>query len=114
MKIIKNCIQCKACGEVIESNSIYDFVSCSCGKCSVDGGLEYLQRVAETRDIFVEMSQFEEDWFFAGCVKSVPDAPEQEQEAKNLENKIWESKKQNYILQKVLLDGDISSAIFIK
>ena len=69
MKIIMNCIQCKACGEVIESNSIYDFVSCSCGKCSVDGGLEYLQRVAETRDIFVEMSQFEEDWFFAGCVK---------------------------------------------
>ena len=37
-----------------------------------------------------------------------------EQEAKNLENKIWELKKQNYILQKVLLDGDISSATFIK
>ena len=56
MKIIKNCIQCKACGEVIESKSIHDFVSCSCGKCSVDGGLEYLRRVAETRDISVEMS----------------------------------------------------------
>ena len=69
MKIVKNCIQCKACGEVIESKSIHDFVSCSCGKCSVDGGLEYLRRVAETSDISVEMSQFEEDQFFAGCVK---------------------------------------------
>ena len=112
MKIIKNCIQCKACGEVIESNSIYDFVSCSCGKCSVDGGLEYLQRVA---GIFLQKCRsLKRIGFLLAVLKSVPDAPEQEQEAKNLENKIWESKKQNYILQKVLLDGDISSAIFIK
>ena len=53
MKIIKNCIQCKACGEVIESNSIYDFVSCSCGKCSVDGGLEYLQASSRNKGIFL-------------------------------------------------------------
>lgn len=61
MKIIKNCIQYKACGKVIESKSRHDFMTCSCGVCSVDGGFEYLQRAAETRDIFVEMSQFEED-----------------------------------------------------
>ena len=61
MKIIKNCIQCKVCGKVIESKLRNDFMTCSCGRCSVDGGLEYLRRVAETSDIFVEMSQFEED-----------------------------------------------------
>ncbi|MCD7967877.1 MAG: hypothetical protein LUG90_19245 [Clostridiaceae bacterium] len=60
MKIIKNCIQCKTCGEVIESKFRHDFVACSCGRCSVDGGLEYLRRAAETMDGFVEMSQFEE------------------------------------------------------
>ncbi|EEQ59242.1 hypothetical protein CBFG_02952 [Clostridiales bacterium 1_7_47FAA] len=61
MKIIKNCIQCKTCGEVIESKFRHDFVSCSCGRCSVDGGMEYLRRAAETMDEFVEMSQFEEN-----------------------------------------------------
>lgn len=61
MKIIKNCIQCKACGEVIESKSRHQFVNCSCGRCSVNGGLEYLRRAAETRDAFIEKSQFEED-----------------------------------------------------
>ena len=61
MKITKNCIQCKACGEVIESKYRHDFVICSCGRCSVDGGLEYLRRTAKTGDDFVEMSQFKED-----------------------------------------------------
>ena len=61
MKIIKNCIQCKVCGKVIESKSRHDFVTCSCGKCSVDGGLDYLRRTAATRDAFLEMSQVEED-----------------------------------------------------
>lgn len=40
----------------------------------------------------------------------MPDASEQEQEAQKPENKIWELKKQNYVLQKVLLDGGIGSA----
>lgn len=61
MKIIKNCIQCKECGQVIKSKSRHDFVTCACRKCSVDGGLEYLRRVAETRDAFIEMSQFKEE-----------------------------------------------------
>lgn len=61
MKIIKNCIQCKACGQVIKSKSRHDFVTCSCGKCSANGGLEYFRRAAETRDAFIEMSQFKEE-----------------------------------------------------
>lgn len=61
MKIINNYIQCKACGEVIESKSRHDFVTCSRGRCSVDGGLDYLRRAAETKDGFVELSQVEEE-----------------------------------------------------
>ena len=37
-KIIKrNRIKCKVCGDVIESKSVYDFVTCSCKRCYVDG-----------------------------------------------------------------------------
>ena len=43
-KIIKNAIKCNYCGEVIESKSVHDIKYCSCGKCAVDGGHEYLRR----------------------------------------------------------------------
>ena len=35
-KIISNKIQCKHCGEIIESKSIHSFVTCKCGCCSAD------------------------------------------------------------------------------
>lgn len=44
-KIIRNIIQCRHCGDIIESKSTYDFVTCSCGCCSVDGGHDYLRRL---------------------------------------------------------------------
>lgn len=50
VKIIRNAIRCKNCGEVIESRSRHDFVECKCfresdGKtgCFCDGGLSYLR-----------------------------------------------------------------------
>ena len=43
-RIIKNAIQCKLCGEIIESKSRHMFVTCKCGACSVDGGHDYLRR----------------------------------------------------------------------
>ncbi len=43
-KIIRNAIQCKHCGDIIESTYRHDFVTCSCGCYSVDGGLDYLRR----------------------------------------------------------------------
>lgn len=55
-KIIKNAIQCKKCGDIIESKSVHDFVTCSCGACSVDGGHEYLRRCGNMEDI-IELSE---------------------------------------------------------
>lgn len=60
MKILKNQIQCRNCGEIIESKSEHDFVTCSCGKCSVDGGNEYLRRLAESKESYSELSITEE------------------------------------------------------
>ena len=42
--IKRNAIRCKHCGDVIESKTLHDFVTCSCGCCSVDGGHDYLSR----------------------------------------------------------------------
>lgn len=61
MKIIRNAIQCKKCGDIIESKSRHDYVTCSCGACSVDGGKDYLRRDAVEPDCFIELSKVEED-----------------------------------------------------
>ena len=50
-KIIKNAIQCKLCGEIIESTYRHNFVACKCGACYVDGGHDYF---------FIELSEYEE------------------------------------------------------
>ena len=58
MSIIRNAIQCKKCGDVIESVSVHDFKTCSYGACSVDGGHYYLRRCAKALDDFIDLSEF--------------------------------------------------------
>lgn len=64
-KIIRNAIQCRHCGEVIESRYRHDFVTCSCGACSVDGGHDYLRRCFKSNtqeEDFIDLSEtIEED-----------------------------------------------------
>ena len=56
-KIIKNAIQCKLCGEVIESKHVHDFVMCKCGSCAVDGGHDYLRRCFRDKDCYIDLSE---------------------------------------------------------
>lgn len=51
-----NTAKCKVCGDVIESKHRHDFVSCSCGEISVDGGKDYLKRSAVNFDNLIELS----------------------------------------------------------
>lgn len=44
-KLVANKAQCLLCGDVIESLHRHDFVKCSCGNLSVDGGLDYCRRL---------------------------------------------------------------------
>lgn len=46
--IILNSIQCDYCGDVITSHHRHDYVSCSCGEVSCDGGRAYLKRSYNT------------------------------------------------------------------
>ena len=61
-KIISNKIQCKHCGEKIESKNVHNFVTCKCESCSVDGGYYYLRRCYKTspEEDFIELSIVEE------------------------------------------------------
>ena len=62
-KIISNKIQCKHCGEIIESKHIHDFVTCKCETCSVDGGHYHLSRSYKNspEEDYIELSEVEED-----------------------------------------------------
>ena len=57
--IIKNAIKCKKCGDIIESKYTHNFVTCSCGACSVDGGLDYLRRCGNLND-WEDLSEYKE------------------------------------------------------
>lgn len=63
LMIKKNMIRCKHCGDVIESKSEYDFKTCSCGSCSVDGGHYILRRLYKNSpdEDFEELSVIEKD-----------------------------------------------------
>lgn len=61
-KILRNRVRCNKCGDVIESKSRHDFVSCSCGAIGLDGGHDY-QRLVLARgvkgDDFTDMSEYD-------------------------------------------------------
>lgn len=61
-KIIRNAIRCKHCGDTIESVNVHDYVTCSCGACSVDGGHDYLRRSYRTspEEDFIDLSEYED------------------------------------------------------
>ena len=57
--ITRNAIKCKKCGDIIESKYTHDYVSCSCGLCAADGGLDYLRRSGNCED-WDDLSEFKE------------------------------------------------------
>ena len=59
-KIIKNAIQCKLCGDIIESTKRHQYVECRCGACAVDGGHDYLRRCFKEKDCYTDLSVTEE------------------------------------------------------
>ena len=64
MIIIKNAIQCKKCGDIIESVDRHDFKTCSCGACSVDGGYDYLRRSFKNQDDYIDLSEIQKEDMF--------------------------------------------------
>lgn len=59
-KITKNALKCLKCGDIIESKDRHDYVTCSCGNVSVDGGLDYLRRSFIEADSWEDLSEYED------------------------------------------------------
>ena len=59
-KIIVNKIMCNHCGDIIESTYIHDYKQCKCGKCSTDGGHEYLKRGFQEQNDYKDLSEIGE------------------------------------------------------
>lgn len=70
--LLVNRARCKRCGDVIESTSVHDFVTCSCGAIFVDGGNEYARRGGFPED-FEDLSE----WTFVGDDAEEPEMPEE-------------------------------------
>ena len=59
-KIIKNSIECKNCGDIIESKFDHNLVECRCGACFVDGGHAYQRIGRKEEGCYTDLSVIEE------------------------------------------------------
>ena len=62
-RLILNSIQCKHCLDIITSHSVHNYVTCKCGKVSIDGGSEY-QHISFTSKLdFKNLAVYSTDTF---------------------------------------------------
>jgi hypothetical protein len=52
---MKNRAKCKLCGDVIESKHRNDYVTCSCGEITIDGGNDYFKASAINWENFLRI-----------------------------------------------------------
>jgi hypothetical protein len=52
-----NAAKCLKCNDIIRSKNIHDYVTCSCGNLSVDGGSWYLKRIVNDDSSYMELSE---------------------------------------------------------
>jgi hypothetical protein len=71
--IVQNAVSCLACGDFIVSKHRHDFVTCTCGAVSVDGGQEYLRRVGDFANA-VDLSWSLPDELYRACADAVEEA----------------------------------------
>lgn len=73
--IVQNAASCNGCGDFIVSKHRHDFVSCTCGAISVDGGQEYLRRVGSLeKGSYNDHSWSLPDKLYKDCAEAVEEA----------------------------------------
>ena len=71
--IIQNAVTCLGCGDFIVSKHRHDFVTCTCGAISVDGGQAYLRRVGDFANA-TDHSWELPDELYKACAAAVEEA----------------------------------------
>ena len=74
--IIQNAVTCLGCGDFIVSKHRHDFVTCTCGAISVDGGQAYLRRVGSSlaEGTYTDHSWELSDDLYKACAAAVEEA----------------------------------------
>ena len=73
--IVQNAASCNGCGDFIVSKHRHDFVSCTCGAISVDGGQAYLRRVGSLeKGSYNDHSWSLPDKLYNDCAEAVEEA----------------------------------------
>ena len=71
--IVQNAVSCLNCGDFIFSVHRHNFVTCTCGTISVDGGQDYLRRVGDM-SAAVDFSWALPDDVYNACAEAVKHA----------------------------------------
>jgi len=74
--IIQNAVTCLGCRDFIVSKHRHDFVTCTCGAISVDGGQAYLRRVGSSlaEGTYTDHSWELSDELYKACADAVEEA----------------------------------------
>lgn len=73
--IIENAASCNGCGDFIVSKHRHDFVTCTCGAISVDGGQAYLRRIGSLeKGSYNDHSWSLPDKLYNDCAEAVEEA----------------------------------------
>lgn len=100
IKIIKNRIKCNHCGDIITSEHVHDFKTCTCGMVSVDGGRDYMKRsYKNSRADYEDLSIYEEDDDETFC--------KEEAKQSNVDDEEQIRKLMEYISAKMKNKGDL-------
>ncbi len=100
--IIQNAVTCLGCGDFIVSKHRHDFVTCTCGAISVDGGQAYLRRVgdfANATDHSWELS----DELYRACADAVEEAIETHRNKFGIANAVMRSLRS---AARIVADGE--------
>lgn len=75
--IVQNAASCNGCGDFIVSKHRHDFVTCTCGAISVDGGQAYLRRIGSLeKGSYNDHSWSLPDKLYNDCAEAVEEAME--------------------------------------
>lgn len=92
--IIQNAVQCISCGDFIVSKHRHDFVTCSCGAISVDGGQDYLRRVGDMGSA-IDLSWSLPDELYKACAEAVDNAIKTNRNKFGIANAVMRTLREN-------------------
>jgi hypothetical protein len=100
--IVQNAVNCLSCGDLIVSKHRHDFVTCTCGAVSVDGGQEYLRRVGDFVNAIDVSWSLPDDLYFE-CAYAAGNAMDSGRNTKGVANAVMRKLRE---AGKIIAEGE--------